>query len=156
MCISFSCGSVPDSRPQLIICRGIPASGKSTGAKSWVNENPKKRVRINMDDIRNMLGKYWVPEREPLVSKILANSFLDAINLGYDIVLDNTNLNPDAIKYYIEIAKENKYVVKYWDFFNTPLSLCIERDSKRKHPIGEKVIRSFYNRNKDKYSLNGN
>lgn len=156
MCISFSCGSVPDSRSQLIICRGIPASGKSTGAKQWVNENPKKRVRINMDDIRNMLGKYWVPEREPLVSKILANSFLDAISLGYDIVLDNTNLNYNAIKYYIEIAKENKYVVKYWDFFDTPLSVCLERDSKREHPIGERVIRSFYNRNKDKYPLNGN
>lgn len=141
---------------KLIICRGIPASGKSTFAKQWVNEDPKNRVRINMDDIRNMLGKYWVPEREPLVAKILANSFLDAISLGYDIVLDNTNLNYKAFGHYIEIAKEHKYTVTYKDFFNTPLSVCIERDSKREHPIGEKVIRSFYDRNKNKYPLNGN
>lgn len=141
---------------KLIICRGIPASGKSTWAKQWVNKDPKKRVRINMDDIRNMLGKYWVPEREPLVVKILMSSFLDAIDLSYDIVLDNTNLNQQAYETYVKMAQEHKYTITYKDFFDTPLSVCLERDSKRECPIGEKVIRSFYNRNKDKYPLNGN
>lgn len=43
---------------KIIICRGIPASGKSTWAKQWVLEDPEHRIRINQDDIRNMLGKY--------------------------------------------------------------------------------------------------
>lgn len=42
---------------------GLPASGKSTWAKQWVLEDPEHRVRINQDDIRLMLGKYWVPKR---------------------------------------------------------------------------------------------
>ena len=43
---------------QVIVCQGIPASGKSTYANEWVLEDPVHRVRINMDSIRNMLGKY--------------------------------------------------------------------------------------------------
>jgi predicted kinase len=46
---------------QLIICVGLPASGKSTFSKSWVLEDPKTRVRVCRDDIRRMLGLYWVP-----------------------------------------------------------------------------------------------
>lgn len=52
---------------KLIITRGLPASGKSTWAKQWVLEDPEHRVRINQDDIRLMLGKYWVPKRESLL-----------------------------------------------------------------------------------------
>lgn len=43
---------------RLIICRGLPASGKTTWAKEWVMKDPGNRVRINLDDIRSMLGKY--------------------------------------------------------------------------------------------------
>lgn len=49
---------------QLIICRGIQGSGKSTWAKQWCHEDPEHRIRFNNDDIRNMLGDYWVPNRE--------------------------------------------------------------------------------------------
>lgn len=52
--------------PKLILCRGIQGSGKTTWAKQWVLEDPEHRVRFNNDDIRNMLGKYWVPSRENL------------------------------------------------------------------------------------------
>lgn len=48
----------------LIICRGIQGSGKSTWAKQWCHEDPEHRVRFNNDDVRNMLGDYWVPSRE--------------------------------------------------------------------------------------------
>ena len=51
----------------LIICRGIQGSGKSTWAKQWCHEDPEHRVRFNNDDIRNMLGDYWVPNREKLL-----------------------------------------------------------------------------------------
>lgn len=49
---------------QLIICRGIQGSGKPTWAKQWCHEDPEHRIRFNNDDIRNMLGDYWVPNRE--------------------------------------------------------------------------------------------
>lgn len=48
--------------PKIILCRGIQDSGKTTFAKQWALEDPEHRVRFNNDDIRNMLGKYWVPD----------------------------------------------------------------------------------------------
>ena len=143
---------------KIIICRGIPASGKSTWAKQWVLEDPEHRIRINQDDIRNMLGKYWVPSRENLVSYINNAIITKAVSLNYDIVIDNINLNPKNILYIEDIILlcNMKYIIEYKDFFDVPLSVCIERDKKRTNSIGEEVIRSFYNRYKNKYNLNGN
>jgi hypothetical protein len=33
-----------------------------------VHEDPEHRIRFNNDDIRNMLGDYWVPNREKVVT----------------------------------------------------------------------------------------
>lgn len=140
---------------KLIICRGIPASGKTFWAKQWVLEDPEHRVRINQDDIRLMLGKYWVPSREPLVSHIQQEAICRAMSLGLDIVSDNTNLNPKVLKSLSNVANSNEYELEYKDFFDTPLSVCIERDKTRDIQISEKVIRNFYNNYKDKYPLNG-
>lgn len=140
---------------KLIICRGIPASGKSTWAKQWVLEDPEHRVRINQDDIRIMLGKYWVPNREPLVSHIQQEAICRAMSLGLDIVSDNTNLNPKVLKSLSDVAVSNAYELEYKDFFDTPLSVCIERDKNRDIQVSEKIIRNFYNNYKDIYPLNG-
>ena len=140
---------------KLIICRGLPASGKSTWAKQWVLEDPEHRVRINQDDIRLMLGKYWVPSREPLVSHIQQEAICRAMSLGLDIVLDNTNLNPKVLKSLSDVAASNKYELEYKDFFDTPLSVCIERDKARDIQVSEKIIRNFYNNYKDIYPLDG-
>ena len=143
---------------KIIICRGIPASGKSTWAKQWVLEDPEHRVRINRDDIHNMLGKYCAPSRERLVSYINHTIIIKALISNYDIIIDNTNLNFNDILYLEEILLifNMKCTIEYKDFFDTPLSVCIERDKKRTNPIGEEIIKSFYNRYKDKYNLNGN
>ena len=151
-----------DSR-KLILCRGIQGSGKSTWAKQWVAEDPKHRVRFNNDDIRNMLGPYWVPEREPLVGT-MKNIFLsNAMLLGYDIVIDNMNLNPREVKFYEDIVERvnnptgiipNTVVLLYsleFKDFKTPLEECIERDSKRPNSIGAEVITATFNKYKEFY-----
>lgn len=142
---------------KLIICRGLPASGKSTWAKQWVLEDPEHRVRINQDDIRLMLGKYWVPSREKLVQHIQEEALIEALLRGYDIVIDNTNLNEKVLdNYRVLVTAYGNHSIEYKDFFDTPLSVCIERDKSRDLQVTEKVIRSFYNNYKDKYPLNGN
>lgn len=139
---------------KLIICRGIQGSGKSTWAKEWAKEDPKNRVRFNWDDMRNMMGEYWVPERENTgIMKTLRTSFLnEMMQRGWDIVIDNMNLNPEDWEFYEEIVKsfnENypdiKYEIEYKDFF-TPVEECIRRDAMRPNPIGEQVIRSTWKR----------
>lgn len=114
---------------KLIICRGIPASGKSTWAKQWVLEDSEHRVRINQDDIRLMLGKYWVPSREKLVQHIQKESLIEALTKGYDIVIDNTNLNKKVLEEFDRLIKTfENYEIEFKDFFDTPLSVCIKRD----------------------------
>ena len=139
---------------KLILTRGIQGSGKSTWARQWVEEDPENRVRINNDDIRNMLGKYWVTSRENLVSSIKENMAEEAISRGYDIVVDNMNLNPKEVLFWkrmIEDANMDpdgyKYEIEFKDFF-IPLEECIRRDAMRPNPIGEKVIRETWKRYK--------
>lgn len=68
---------------KIILCRGIQGSGKTTWAKQWVLEDPEHRVRFNNDDIRNMLGKYWVTSREHLVSDIKKDFMVSAMEKDY-------------------------------------------------------------------------
>ena len=137
--------------PKIILTRGIPGSGKSTWAKKWVEEDPTHRVRWNNDDFRRMLGLYWVPERETLVSIVMSDFIYYAMTIGYDIVIDNMNLNKkywDFIQDQIN-SLNKRYTLEFKDFFDVSLEECIERDSKRKNPIGEKVITETYNKYKD-------
>ena len=139
---------------KLIICRGIQGSGKSTWAKEWAKEDPKNHVRFNWDDMRNMMGEYWVPERESTgIMKTLRTSFLnEMMQKGWNIVIDNMNLNPKDWEFYEGVVKsfnENypdiKYEIEYKDFF-TPVEECIRRDAMRQNPIGEQVIRATWKR----------
>lgn len=150
------------SMNRFIICRGLPASGKSTWAKEWVLEDPKHRVRINQDDIRLMLGKYWVPAREPIVGAIQQEAVIAAMKFGVDIVIDNTNLNKKVVDAYIKVANKFKYIVEYEDFFNVSLGECIRRNEIRNASlpkdaqIADTVIVSMYERYKDIYNLKTN
>ena len=136
---------------QVIVCQGLPASGKSTYANEWVLKDPVHRV------CSNMLGKYWVPEREPLVLAIQEQAIIEALEHDYDIIIDNTNLKKELVdNYYSLTLAFGHHEFRTKNFFDTPLSVCIERDKIRENPVGEQVIRNFYNRYKDIYPLNGN
>jgi len=133
---------------KLILVQGISGSGKTTWAKQWVEEDPINRIRLNYDDLRYMLGKYWVPEREPLVKKMFDTALDEAMFAGYNIIIDNmSNLNPKHVQEYQALIynhnlkyKDNQYEIEF-KLFDTPVEICIERDSKREIPIGETVIR---------------
>ena len=146
---------------KIILCRGIQGSGKTTWAKDWVKEFPVNRIRINNDDIRNMLGPYWIPERENLVSIIKNVTAHYAMDLHFDIVVDNMNLNPKEVESWKELINIHnnslktfseepcyEYELEFKDFFNISLQDCIERDLKRPNPIGEEVIRKTYEKYK--------
>ena len=134
--------------PKIILCRGIQGSGKTTWAKQWVLEDPEHRVRFNNDDIRNMLGKYWVPSREPIITTMKNSFILGAAIFRMDVVIDNMNLNSKELDYWKDIARMFNYDLEIKNFF-TPLQDCIERDSKRPNPVGEEVMRKTYEKYKD-------
>ena len=141
---------------QIILCRGIQGSGKTTYAKQWAEVDPTHRIRFNYDDIRNMLGKYWVPSREHILKRIRIAIISEAMESGYDIIVDNMNLNPKEVAWYEGVVKEfnerrgNTYHIVFLDF-KTPVEECIKRDKSREHPVGEEIIRGTYERYKSFY-----
>ena len=132
---------------KLILCRGIQASGKSTFSKAWAAEDPKGRVRFCYDDLREMMGQYWVPSREHMLGS-LRIAFLEEASLkSYDIIIDNMNLSQKEVDFYQAwVTQHPKYTLEFKDFFDTPLSECIQRDKGRPRPIGAAVITATYNR----------
>ena len=131
---------------RLHITRGVPGSGKSTHARSWVDENPSRRIRINRDDLRFMLfGKYWgVDERA--VTRVQDTLLRSALADGKDIILDNTNLQAKNVIDTLKIAAETHGV--FVEFIDFPISFeeAVKRDAARDRTVGEDVIRSFFDR----------
>lgn len=145
---------------KVIICQGIQGSGKSTWALDYVTKEPTKRVRVNRDSIRKMLGKYWVPEREELCTEIEDKIIAYAIVRGFEVVIDDTNLNPKTLEHIKELVLnvDSKADIIY-KLFNTPLMDCIKRVDTRNSRLPEdeqipiNVVISTYEFYKHKYNL---
>nr|DAG96801.1 MAG TPA: polynucleotide kinase [Crassvirales sp.] len=145
---------------EVIILQGIQGSGKSTWALDYVTKEPTKRVRINRDSIRKMFGKYWVLEREELCNEIEDKAIAYAMVRGFDIVIDDMNLNPKSLKHIKELILnvDNKANIIY-KLFNTPLVECVTRVEKRNASLPEderisiSVVLKTFNKYKEDYNL---
>lgn len=126
---------------KMIILAGLPGAGKSTLAKKMVKQDPTY-VRVNLDDIRNMLGTSDF-NKEKLVEQIELTSITYAFNQKYNVIVDDTNLNPKKINKLKAIAKQYNAEVDY-KLISTDVEECIRRDALRERPVGEDVIRRFY------------
>lgn len=128
------------------ILKGLPGSGKTTWAKNFCHEN-KDWIRVNRDDLRNMRGDYWIPKQEKLITEWENLSIIAALELGYNVVLDATNLNDDRTKHRINELKKDFHELQHETiFFDVSLEECIKRDTKRENGVGEKVIKEMYER----------
>ena len=79
---------------KVILCVGIPASGKSTWAKEEVKKDPNGTIRVNRDDLRIMMSNYvYSSENEKLVVATRNNIISAALKGGKNIIIDDTNLN---------------------------------------------------------------
>jgi predicted kinase len=130
--------------PKITILKGLPASGKSTWAKLEVTANQGKVKRINKDDLRAMIdGGAWSKEREKLIVNVRNGLIYQFTQAGYDVIVDDTNLDPKHEKNIRELfGQTNEVVVKTFD---VTLSEAIRRDRARSNPVGANVIRRMYN-----------
>ena len=122
---------------KIIILRWLPWSGKSTWAKS--QDIPS----ISKDDIRQLLHNgIYSKANERATLRYRDEFIITQIMKWNDVIVDDTNLNPIHIANLKEIAIELVAEVEIKDF-HTDVETCIERDSKRENPVGEKVIRGM-------------
>lgn len=130
---------------KLVVCKGLPASGKSTYSKKWAEADPTKRIRVCRDDIRRMLGPYWVPQREDLVTNIEDAIIIEGLTQNYSVVVDATNLRgTQRFENMLYNSPESMWfddvLLTVKDFTDVPIETCIERDKNRDKSVGEEVI----------------
>ena len=131
---------------ELIMTRGLPASGKSTWACQNVRDaRPGTVVRINKDLLRTMLhdgvhrGK---SERQVLAARdTLIGAFLGK---GVSVIVDDTNLNPIHETRLRELANSHGAQFRVQDFTEITFDECVTRDLARVASVGEAVIREMY------------
>lgn len=125
---------------QLIVCRGLVASGKSTWAKA---EQVKDQaiVQISKDELRAALhGSKWSRENERQVIRIEEAIVRDALAHLRTVIVADTNGNQEHIRRWEAVAGEFGVELIIKDF---PVGLdeAIRRDAARAKPVGEKIIR---------------
>ena len=143
------------AKQKVLFLKGIPGSGKSTFARELVAKGGWKRV--NKDDLRAMLdGGKWSKKNEQFVKDRRDEIIISALDDGYNVVVDDTNIQGDHIGHITELVLDKlPHLTLKLDFetkfFDTPVAECIRRDSLRPNPVGKKVIRRMYDLVKDEY-----
>lgn len=130
---------------KLIICKGLPASGKTTWATEYVRAHPRA-VRVNRDDLRMQLfGGEFKRSREPFIISAQNALIEAALKDGRSVVVDDTNLHPSNDVRLRAIAKRFRAEVEIQEF-DASIAECIRRDAARPNPVGAKVIRDYATR----------
>lgn len=125
--------------PALVITLGLPASGKSTYARTLTDH-----IRINRDDLRAMLHSVpWSKERERLTMAARDSLITMMLRKGQNVICDDTNFG--QTDWLQKLATQAGATSRIQDFTHIPIELCIERDSLRtgKACVGEQVIRNM-------------
>jgi predicted kinase len=132
---------------KLIMCKGLPGSGKSTWAKKLVQDDPSF-VRVNRDDIRELMhcGKPWSKDQEKVTVKVRDAMIKAGFKAGKNVVCDDTNLDPRVQRELFKIAQAHRAGFDVKDFTDVPLETCIERDAAREQTVGIAVIRGMYDK----------
>lgn len=133
-----------DSKPEMLILSGLPASGKSTYAKLWVAEDPDARLRMCWDDFRlEMYGPDWKfnGSDEAKMIKHSRNVTIRALNAGISVIIDNTNLTPRTRNSWVQLGRELGVTVTEHEI-DTPIKDCVYRDRQRtgRARVGRAVI----------------
>lgn len=132
---------------KLIMCRGLPWSGKSTWAKEYVKSTAKS-VRINNDDLRaSFYGRKFSKEDEGMITQLRNSIIRDYVVCWYTVVVDNTNLNPIHESSLRDLVVDIKWIIFEIKEFAVDVQTCIERDKLRgADSVWEKVIRDMAKR----------
>lgn len=129
-----------NNAPTLYICRGLPASGKSTWAKKQVDWSNGMYKRVNRDELRAMLDNgTYSPDSEFGIVRVRDVMIVQLLLLNYSVIVDDTNIAPHTVNQLLTIAK-TMGVRAQGVVFACPVKVCIERDSKREKPVGATAI----------------
>lgn len=122
--------------------KGLPASGKSTITNEMCKE--KLVVRVNRDLLREMFNYgVYTGKNEKVVVEMEKMLVKNLLTRGMEhVIIDDCNLNPANEVMWRAVAEESKAEFEVV-VVDTPVEVCIERDSKRDKHVGRDVINNM-------------
>lgn len=140
----------------IIVTTGCVASGKSTWAKKFIEDNPNY-VRFSRDDVRAMLngGNPWshfrsgnnelVNNVENTVTDIQHTFVVSNLKRGRDIIIDETNVGGRTFNNVSRLlSKHDFYVVLEEKPFYIELETALKRDRERTPSTGDDIVKKFF------------
>lgn len=109
--------------PVLTLTVGLPGCGKTTWTKEQLKKANSKTVNVNLDDLREtMSGSHeqykFNSANEKYVQTVQCHSAEIAVSNSWNIIVSDTNLNPDVRKKWKDFAKQHNYTYREHNFFN--------------------------------------
>jgi predicted kinase len=133
----------------VIVCVGLPASGKSSFAKDLLKREPESWIRVNKDDLRLMLhNSVWSHENEEMTRKAHDNIIRSALRNNKNVVVDNTNLNKRSLRQLHKVFEGIGDIKVLHKAFNVGVEECLKRNALRegKARVPDDVIKEMSKR----------
>ena len=129
----------------LLMLKGLPASGKTTYARDAVSRSMGEVKRVNKDDLRKMLDNgTWRKESEELVIEIRDQICRTLLRAGKTVIVDDTNLHEKHEEQLRQIAEDEGVAFGTDErFLTVSVEECVRRDVQRRDSVGEDVIRDM-------------
>jgi predicted kinase len=137
---------------ELMITRGLPASGKSTWAREWVAEEPVGRARVNRDDLRSNLYGTARPShaQEAAISVVQEAAVTALLAAGRSVVVDDMHLRARYVTHWATVAAGAGVRLDVRDFTDVAVEECVRRDAERaargERAVGAELIRDLHTR----------
>ena len=137
---------------KFIMMVGIPGSGKSTQVAklaAYLDNIGEKFEIISSDHYREMLfGDASIQEHGDVLFKCIYSDLTAFLTAGKTVIFDATNIKYKDRKKALDIVNyvekhASKKIEKEAYVMCTSIETCIERDSKREHPVTAPIIWKF-------------
>jgi T4 RnlA family RNA ligase len=125
----------------LILTKGLPASGKTTWAREYIQKHPET-ANLCKDDLRSQLSGTGKREKRIVKVRDLLTEYY--FEQGYSVIWSDTNLNPVHLNRAQELADKHQVKLVIQDFTHVPLAECIKRDLVRPNSVGQAAIEQMY------------
>lgn len=132
----------------LVIYRGLPGSGKTTEARSRI-EDTREGVLAGRDHIRplcGVVGGIGSNKQETLVTKKQDQFIREGLRRGETVHVDDLNLRSKYVTRLLKLGMEEKATIEVRDLTNVLPQVCVQQDRDRDRTVGEKLILDLYDR----------
>jgi len=131
------------SETQLIVMCGLPASGKSTCAKTICGKG-RQYVVVCADEFRKVYtGKDFDAFAEHMITLMVKTTVEVMLRRNENVILDMTCLTIKSRKKWIEIARKCNVPI-YCVWLNLSLHHCLDANRNRKRYVPEHIISNMY------------